>query len=68
LAATTTSVTALATTPSTAARATTPSEADEAPTRSTTTPEIVADTAYADSEDTLVDCKDVYDDPKTPQG
>jgi Ca2+-binding RTX toxin-like protein len=27
----------------------------------------VADTAYADSEDTVVDCKDVYDDPTTPQ-
>jgi Ca2+-binding RTX toxin-like protein len=27
----------------------------------------VADTAYADSEDTVVDCKDIYDDPTTPQ-
>ena len=26
----------------------------------------VGDTAYADSEDTVVDCKDVYDDPTTP--
>ena len=26
----------------------------------------VADTAYADSEHTVVDCKDVYDDPSTP--
>jgi Ca2+-binding RTX toxin-like protein len=24
------------------------------------------DTAYADREDTVVDCKDVYDDPTTP--
>ena len=27
----------------------------------------VGDTAYADSEDTVVDCKDVRDDPTTPQ-
>ena len=27
----------------------------------------VADTAYVDSEDTVVDCKDVYEDPTTPQ-
>jgi Ca2+-binding RTX toxin-like protein len=27
----------------------------------------VGDTAYADNEDTVVDCKDVYDDPTTPQ-
>ena len=27
----------------------------------------VADTAYADSEHTVVDCKNVYDDPSTPQ-
>jgi Ca2+-binding RTX toxin-like protein len=27
----------------------------------------VADTAYADIEDTVGDCNDVYDDPTTPQ-
>jgi Ca2+-binding RTX toxin-like protein len=27
----------------------------------------VGDIAYADSEDRVVDCKDVYDDPTTPQ-
>jgi Ca2+-binding RTX toxin-like protein len=27
----------------------------------------VADTAFADREDTVVDCKDVKDDPTTPQ-
>jgi Ca2+-binding RTX toxin-like protein len=26
----------------------------------------IGDTAYADNEDTVVDCKDVYDDPTTP--